>query len=607
MRRIDRPGERSLESLRAAREHFLNSGTLLADVRAPISDSWSRCSQLGVDSFELGAPSTAGDLKESEIPGSVFNVLRHTADALADEPVSIIFAGPEGQILSRHCTDGRLSKKLESVFLAPGFGYGESAVGTNGIGTTIEGANPTLVVGSEHFNEKLSVFACAGAPVRHPTSGAILGVLDLTCEAPLVTPLLLTTAKSIAAQVQDALTELVGARELALLREYMAASRRSAGPVLALNRDVVMMNRHAQAVLAPEDRAALLAHTSDLVNERNPRTLVADLPSGTVARMQYRPTVHGAAVIGGIISVQVDIVGRETLQRSTASPPARRPAGLVGDSVEWTRAVDQVQEHLMHGRSLILEGERGVGKLAMIEALHRSAGNAGPLRVFDCAAADEDPDWLDEVARELAEPSGALVLRHLELLPIIAMGALSELLVQRPSGSRAGNASWLVATRTLTEVPPDFDSVIAPCFDITLRIPPLRHRPQDIGPIATSFLRRLAHNADISFTPAALRQLARLPWDGNLTQLRSVVNKIVRTKRAGIVDIGELPPECQSTVRRSLTHLESLERDAIVEALRACRDNKKAAAEHLGMSRATIYRKIREYGIATSPVRETAR
>jgi DNA-binding NtrC family response regulator len=146
--------------------------------------------------------------------------------------------------------------------------------------------------------------------------------------------------------------------------------------------------------------------------------------------------------------------------------------------------------------------------------------------------------------------------------------------------------------------------MIVPCFDSTVRVPPLRHRSQDIGALATHFLRHSARSEDISFTPAAIRQLSRLPWNRNLAQLQAVVNKIVRTKRNGAIDVGDLPPECQSIVRRSLTHLESLERDAIVEALRTHGDNKSAAAEHLGMSRATIYRKIRGYGISAVPTNE---
>ncbi len=65
------------------------------------------------------------------------------------------------------------------------------------------------------------------------------------------------------------------------------------------------------------------------------------------------------------------------------------------------------------------------------------------------------------------------------------------------------------------------------------------------------------------------------------------------------MDVADLPAECRATSRRSLTRLEALERDAIVDALGVHGGDKVAAAESLGMSRATIYRKIREFGIVT--------
>ncbi|MEW1822279.1 helix-turn-helix domain-containing protein [Arthrobacter sp. NPDC080031] len=603
---FERPVGKQLSSLRAAREQFLTSGRLTADVRSPIRDSWSRSAHLGINPVDLGAVPSYEEPKESEILRGITTVLQHSADILADEPISIIFAAASGEIMHRYCFDTQLRNSLESVFLAPGFGYGESDVGTNGIGTTLEGSKPTLVIGGEHFNEKLSVFACAGAPVHHPVSGALLGVVDLTCSASIANPLLLATAKSVAAQIQDALTEHIGARELALLRDYLAACRRSTGPVLALNGEVVMMNRHAQALLAPDDRAALLAHTADAVNELSSRTVVADLPSGTTARMHYRPTMYGDRIVGGVFRVQVGMDEREAARPAQPRLAAGKLPGLVGTSSDWLRACAQVQEDRAHGRSVIVEGEHGVGKLALLKAAHYANSNAGHLRVIDCGAAHDQEKWLDEIRDELKEASGTLVLQHLEQLPNTAAGALSELLVGHTGDSQVDGVRWLVATRTTPAEASDVEAMIVPCFDSTVRIPPLRHRSQDIGPLATALLHRSAHSEDISFTPAALRQLARLPWDLNLAQLQSVVNKIVRTKRTGVVDVGDLPPQCQSSVRRSLTHLESLERDAIVEALRTHRENKSAAAEHLGMSRATIYRKIREYGIAVAPMANTA-
>ncbi|WP_285320746.1 helix-turn-helix domain-containing protein [Pseudarthrobacter sp. lyk4-40-TYG-27] len=604
MASLERPVDKQLSSLRAAREQFLISGMLTPDVRSPIRDSWSRSAHLGVDPVDLSTASGGEVLQENEIFQGITTVLQHTAGILADEPVSIIFAAPSGDIVDRYCSDFQLRKKLESVFLTPGYAYGESDVGTNGIGTTIEGSKPTLVVGDEHFNEKLFSFACAGAPVHHPASGALLGVVDITCNASIANPLLLATAKSIAAQIQDALTEHVGARELALLRDYMAACRRSSGPVLALNSEVVMMNRHAQALLAPDDRAALLAHTADSVNEVSSRTVVADLPSGTTARMHYRPTTYGDSIVGGVFRVQVGKHDSSVSRAPASRLPMGRLPGLIGTSPDWLRACSQVQEDRAQGRSVVIEGETGVGKLAVLKAAHYANGNGEHLRVIDCGAVIDPEEWLDEVSKELKEASGTLMLQHLEQLPDTTVGPLSELLVRHSEDSQVDGVRWLVATRTPTAEATAVEAMIVPCFDSTVRIPPLRHRSQDIGALATLFLRTSARCEDISFTQAALRQLARLPWNRNLVQLRAVVNKIVRSKRSGVIDVGDLPPECQSVVRRSLTHLESLERDAIVEALRTHGDNKNVAAEHLGMSRATIYRKIRGYGISVTPTNE---
>ncbi len=69
-------------------------------------------------------------------------------------------------------------------------------------------------------------------------------------------------------------------------------------------------------------------------------------------------------------------------------------------------------------------------------------------------------------------------------------------------------------------------------------------------------------------------------------------------QRSGLIGVDKLPAECRSLARRKLTQIEALERDAIVRCLQENRGSKGAAADALGMSRATIYRKIKEFGIA---------
>jgi sigma-54 dependent transcriptional regulator, acetoin dehydrogenase operon transcriptional activator AcoR len=97
-----------------------------------------------------------------------------------------------------------------------------------------------------------------------------------------------------------------------------------------------------------------------------------------------------------------------------------------------------------------------------------------------------------------------------------------------------------------------------------------------------------------------MQLLVRYSWPGNTEQLWQVVRRVVQHRRTGLILPGDLPPECRTVSRRVLSPLEAMERDAIVQSLLDFDGNKVRAARSLGMSRATIYRKIHEYGIVTS-------
>jgi transcriptional regulator of acetoin/glycerol metabolism len=99
-------------------------------------------------------------------------------------------------------------------------------------------------------------------------------------------------------------------------------------------------------------------------------------------------------------------------------------------------------------------------------------------------------------------------------------------------------------------------------------------------------------------SPEAMRVLARCRWPGNTAQLRQVVERVLARRRTGVVGVDDLPAEVFVGVRRVLTPVEALECDAIVDALRSTGGSRTKAAAVLGLSRATVYRKVREYGLA---------
>ena len=105
--------------------------------------------------------------------------------------------------------------------------------------------------------------------------------------------------------------------------------------------------------------------------------------------------------------------------------------------------------------------------------------------------------------------------------------------------------------------------------------------------------------ARLGCSPEAMQLLVRYSWPGNTEQLRQVLRRVVQHRRTGLILPADLPPECRTVSRRLLSPLEAMERDAIVQSLLDFAGNKVKAAKSLGMSRATIYRKIHEYGIVT--------
>ena len=453
------------------------------------------------------------------------------------------------------------------------------------------------IAGHEHYAENLETLACAGVPIRHPISGKTIGAVDLTCWRKDADALLIALAKTAADQITQAVLASTGAPEYELLEEYLRACRRTAGIVLALNRYTVMMNDYARHVLDPGDQVALLGSAGDALAADHLGPVDVELPSGARARMYCRP-IRGSAQRrgGGVVHVRMmELVNRQAA--ATGPPPRKFLPGLVGSGRLWLRGSQQVEAAYTVGEWLALEGEPGVGKLALLRAMHRSHNPAGPFHVLDAADAS-DTDWLRKVRTELAEGTGSLVIRHVDRLSPRRLHALWTALEQALATARQLEL-WVAVTLTQSPASGDLAGLLQ-FFPRTVELPPLRHHIEDVPDLVQFFLAKLDHYGPLGCSSEAMQLLLRSSWPGNAEQLWQVIRQVVHRRRSGTIQPGDLPPECWTVSRRLLSPLESMERDAIVQSLLDHDGNKVKAAEALGMSRATIYRKIHEYGIVAA-------
>ncbi len=216
-------------------------------------------------------------------------------------------------------------------------------------------------------------------------------------------------------------------------------------------------------------------------------------------------------------------------------------------------------EGLPVGEWVAVEGEPGVGKLALL------------------GTAD------------------SVVVRHVDHLDSPGLRALASALQDARAAERE-RPLWVAVT--LAHPAPNSDLVtVLRHFPISVDVPPLRLRLEDLPRLVPFFLARLGHGGNVACSPESMRVLMRASWPGNVEQVHQVLHNVVQHRRSGIIAPSDLPPDTQAVSRRFLTALESMQRDAIVASLADAQGNKVKAARSLGMSRATIYRKIHEYGI----------
>ncbi|WP_211177843.1 sigma-54-dependent Fis family transcriptional regulator [Pseudonocardia acidicola] len=574
-------------------------------VRAPILASWTRSRQYEVPADHLDLPFESDCDPDSPLTRAAKPIVREVSDQLAGEPVSVILCDDEGVVLERRTGDTALNQHLDRVWLAPGFSYAERYVGTNGIGTALEGRGPAQVFGHEHYVEHLEDLACAGAPIRHPVNGKLLGVIDLTCWRREANRMMMAAASTIARRIEETLLEQSGRRELALLHDYLAACQRNRGAVFALSEDLLMMNDRARELLDPGDQVPLLASAAEALATGRRRQLTVDLPSGAIARVQCRPSWTEGGLSGGVLQVQLVSGDAGPLRSAVLPHPSSLPA-TVGSGPLWAKCCQAVDRHFQSREWVVLEGEPGTGKRTLARATHQLRSPAAHLRVLD--AGDYGPRWIAEVIEELETGAGGtLVLCHLDRLSAEGVQALGDALEPHRE-STAPQRPWVVATADRSRAHASRElAELLDLFPRTVEVPPLRHHVEDVAELVPHLIARLTRGADLTCSPDAMRVLMRNRWPGNVEQLHQVLRKIVAKKRTGRITPADLPPECRAITRRVLTPLEAIECDAIVDALLDADGNKAEAARNLGMSRATIYRKIRGYGISMPTVAECGR
>jgi DNA-binding NtrC family response regulator len=308
-----------------------------------------------------------------------------------------------------------------------------------------------------------------------------------------------------------------------------------------------------------------------------------------------------------------------------ASPIFRSPA-----MQEVVRTIERVAPSDV---TILITGESGTGKEVIADLLHSlSPRSKNKIIKINCAAlprelieselfgsvkgaftgAHSDREGLFRQAE-----GGTLLLDEISEMPVDTQSKLLRVLQDqevRPVGGKASyktNCRIVAATNRKPEEAIKEGKLREDLFyrisAISVHLPPLRERRDDILPLANAFLRRFAAQAsrDIhGFTHAAIDRLTDFEWPGNVRQLQNEIQRAVLLCEGNEIDAADLSVtnakpsvDLSGEIDPNYTLLEGVERNVIIQMLKSADGNKHEAAKRLGIGRQTLYNKIKAYGI----------
>jgi transcriptional regulator of acetoin/glycerol metabolism len=528
----------------------------------------------------------------------------------------------------------------------PGSTWSEAIGGTNGIGTALIEQRPVAVYHDDHFYADLISVACIGMPI-FDIDAQVLGAINLSIRNPRLQEQTHRLIFDVASASVQRLEERLFHERFAGTSIIRLAAARGAPPLLAVGPDhqLLGLNMAARKFLGLqpgipaggslwlyfERSYKILSLSSEDHIDLSLRRLGS--PQAIPARATL-PSAWSARSPGPAPRQRAIVPARRNGEPPTLEDCAGGDAGMAAQ-IRLLRRVRAA------GLPIMLLGETGVGKDTLARAIHEDGDRAGkPFVAFNCAAIPEsmiDSELFGygagaftgarkegSVGRVAAADGGTLFLDEIGDMPLALQTRLLRVLESGEVAPLGNGKIQHVDIRVIAATNQEIEKRVAEgafrqdlyyrLAGLVLTMPPLRTR-NDLDLLAQRLLHDAAGGRKLTLSDAAMERLRRHPWPGNIRELRHVLKRAALLADAGTISPGDLllPPETgrndiprvrhgahlEPVLPGSLGIMEHAERRAIETTLREMSGNIDLSAAKLGVSRATLYRKLRAHGIRT--------
>lgn len=519
---------------------------------------------------------------------------------LVDSEYLVSLASPQGAMVLFRC-DYQYLSDLASSGVIPGSIWTEDQQGTNGVGTCLRVGKPVTIVGSEHYGSVIQRLTCLTAPVLG-RNGAIESVINVT------------TARNGDARTNRIVQNIVERSARRIENSYF-------GRVNRKNLLLRILDNGDTADIAEEGRIALddngrvldsSSFTSRILGQDISNLTgqsAEDLFEMSHSLSEIRPNAPITLNYRGK-TLQAVLTMPETRQRSQSSlivsrpsTPALRTFDAADEPLRinpiLSQALDRARRLLSAGLPLVITGETGTGKTAFAKTVARCCfGEESDIVFIDCALLKSQGDLTELLQRRLSGERSCLIVDRIDEMDEVRQTTLLALLENDRQASANGIGVIVIS-------PHDMDHLVRENrmrVDLAHRLkggqvglPPLRCVPDLEATIFDLFKieREALGKPLLELDDDSRLVLMHYYWPGNVRELRNTLRHAVALADGKQIGLEHLPDNIvEEIARKDLTARSQSEASKIEAALRYNGGNVSLTARYLGVSRATLYRKI---------------
>lgn len=639
---------------------FVTNGTIADGVRKPIADSWLRCKDEGLEpQADNLAPSVNEEeyqrryknnrkLLDASLPFMI-----ELQEFVKDMGYSTTLVDADGVILELICDEKILQQAFQKN-LVTGSIWNEEMAGTNATGLAILLKKPIQVVGAEHYYKCYHELTCSAAPIFDENK-VMVGAVDMAGPKEYAYPHTLGMVAAITASISREIQFRESDRKLELTNQYMntLVNTLSDGVVAVdVNGKIIGINSQGAKILQTTTFDSYGKNILDIMEGEK----VLDLRNEASDSIVERHVVSKSNRINCLVNRKLiyhengDVVGAvatlKDMKRIEVASPKKKRKGtrftfedIIGVSSEVKKAIHLTQIAASGSATVLIQGESGTGKEMFVQAMHNETQADRPFVAVNCSAIPETliesvlfgyeggsftgADRQGKKGKFEQAEGGTIFLDEIGEMPLtiqtVLLRVLQERYIQRVGGHRdiPVNARIVAATNRnlIAEVKKGKfrEDLYYRLNVLTITIPPLRERMGDIEALSRYFIDMFSERYKKSILPLnelTLDILRHYDWPGNVRQFQNAIEQAIYFAEGSHIDeffISDYLPsqnfskelgsrDSDNALQNDTVDLKQNEIDTIRKALNLFPEKKKAAT-FLGISRSTLYRKIKEYNL----------